>query len=77
MSSSFITVAIAHDSTCKPGEEWVFHGLAGSKDSSSDGMSGQKDGGSDDKFLTYGCLIVGAFVAIVICFVIWAIWRLA
>ena len=28
MSNGFIPVAIAHDSTCKPGEEWVFHGLA-------------------------------------------------
>ncbi len=26
--NGFLTVAIAHDSTCKPGEEWVFHGLA-------------------------------------------------
>ena len=63
--NGFLTVAIAHDSTCKPGEEWLFHGLAGSK-----------GGGSDDKFLTFGCLVVAAFVGIVICFVIWAIWRL-
>ena len=28
MSNGFITVAIAHDSTCKPGEEWLFHGMA-------------------------------------------------
>ena len=27
MGNGFIPVAIAHDSTCKPGEEWVFHGL--------------------------------------------------
>lgn len=26
--NGFITVAIAHDSTCEPGEEWLFHGLA-------------------------------------------------
>lgn len=24
---SFIPVAIAHDATCKKGEEWVFHGF--------------------------------------------------
>ena len=28
MSNGFIPVAIAHDSTCKPGEEWLFHGMA-------------------------------------------------
>lgn len=28
MSNGFITVAIAHDSTCEPGEEWLFHGMA-------------------------------------------------
>lgn len=28
MSNGFIPVAIAHDSTCKPGEEWLFHGTA-------------------------------------------------
>ena len=28
MSNGFITVAIAHDLTCKRGKEWVFHGLA-------------------------------------------------
>ena len=26
--NGFITVAIAHDSTCEPGEEWLFHGMA-------------------------------------------------
>lgn len=39
-------------------------------------LAGSKSGGSDDKFLTFGCLVVAAFVAIVIGFVIWAIWRL-
>ena len=28
MSNGFIPVAIAHDSTCKPGEEWLFRGMA-------------------------------------------------
>ena len=63
--NGFITVAIAHDATCEPGEEWIFHGMSGSKGSD-----------SDDKFLTFGCLAVTVFVAIVVCFVIWAIWRL-
>lgn len=26
--NGFITVAIAHDATCEPGEEWLFHGMA-------------------------------------------------
>lgn len=26
--NGFITVAIAHDSTCEPGEEWLFHEMA-------------------------------------------------
>lgn len=26
--NGFISVAIAHDSTCEPGEEWIFHGMA-------------------------------------------------
>ena len=30
--NGFLTVAIAHDSTCEPGDEWVFHGMAGDKD---------------------------------------------
>ena len=63
--NGFITVAIAHDATCEPGEEWLFHG-----------MSGSKGGGSDGKFLTFGCLAVTVFVAVVVGFVIWAIWRL-
>ena len=28
MSNGFIPIAIAHDSTCEPGEEWLFHGTA-------------------------------------------------
>ena len=28
MSDGFIAVAIAHDATCKKGEEWLFHGMA-------------------------------------------------
>lgn len=63
--NGFITVAIAHDSTCEPGEEWIFHGMAC-----------PKGDGSDDKFLTFGCLAVTVFVAVVVGFVIWAIWRL-
>lgn len=65
MSNGFITVAIAHDATCKSGEEWIFHGMAGSKDGGS---------GWEPSKVGCGCLIV--FVAIVVCFVIWAIWRL-
>lgn len=26
--NGFITVAIAHDSTCEPGNEWMFNGMA-------------------------------------------------
>ena len=29
--NGFITVAIAHDATCEPGDEWLFHGMAGDK----------------------------------------------
>jgi len=61
--NGFITAAIVHDSTCEPGKEWLFHGMAG-----------PKSDGSDDEFLTFGCLMVAAFVAVVVCFVIWAIW---
>ena len=63
--NGFITVAIAHDATCEPGEEWLFHGMAGSK-----------DGGSDWEPSNVGCGCLMAFVAVVIGFVIWAIWRL-
>lgn len=30
--NGLITIAIAHDSTCEPGEEWFFHGMAKSHD---------------------------------------------
>ena len=63
--NGFITVAIAHDATCEPGEEWLFHGMAGSK-----------DGGSGWEPSTGCCIMVLGFVAIVVCFVVWAIWRL-
>ena len=63
--NDFITIAIAHDATCEPGEEWLFPG-----------MSGSKDGDSDWEPSNVGCGCLMAFVAIVICFVIWAIWRL-
>lgn len=63
--NDFITIAIAHDSTCEPGEEWLFPG-----------MSSSKDGGSGWEPSNVGCGCLMAFVAIVICFVIWAIWRL-
>ena len=26
--NGFMAVAIAHDATCEPGEEWLFHGMA-------------------------------------------------
>lgn len=26
--NGFLAVAIAHDATCEPGEEWLFHGMA-------------------------------------------------
>ena len=29
--NGFITIAIAHDSTCEPGEEWLFPGMAMAK----------------------------------------------
>lgn len=28
---SFINIAIAHDATCKKGDEWLFHGMAKDK----------------------------------------------
>ena len=37
MSNGFITVAIAHDSTCEPGDEWLFHGMAQPHDAFGDG----------------------------------------
>ena len=32
MSNSFVPVAIAHDATCKNGEEWLFHGFGKNHD---------------------------------------------
>ena len=29
--NGFITTAIAHDATCEPGNEWLFHGMAEDK----------------------------------------------
>ena len=29
---SFIIPAVAHDSTCKKGDEWIFHGMAAGKE---------------------------------------------
>ena len=37
--NGFLTIAIAHDSTCEPGEEWVFHGMAQPHDAFGDGKS--------------------------------------
>lgn len=37
--NGFLTVAIAHDSTCEPGDEWLFHGLAQPHDAFGDGKS--------------------------------------
>lgn len=33
----FITVAIAHDATCKKGDEWVFHGMSADKETDYEG----------------------------------------
>ena len=30
--NGFITVAIAHDTTCEKGDEWLFHGMAEDKE---------------------------------------------
>lgn len=30
--SSFIPIAVAHDATCKKGDEWLFHGMAEGKE---------------------------------------------
>lgn len=30
--SSFIPIAVAHDATCKKGDEWFFHGIAEDKE---------------------------------------------
>ena len=30
--NGFMTVAIAHDATCEPGDEWVFHGMSEDKE---------------------------------------------
>lgn len=30
--SSFIPIVIAHDATCKKGDEWLFHGMAEDKE---------------------------------------------
>lgn len=89
MSNGFIPVAIAHDLTCKPGEEWVFHELAkhvhGSLESPIDArdkelldkdmeeLRGAKEQLQDD-FNSYGCIMAVAFVAIIVGVVIWAIW---
>jgi hypothetical protein len=37
--NGFIAVAIAHDSTCEPGDEWLFHGMAQPYDAFGDGKS--------------------------------------
>ena len=37
--NGFLTVAIAHDATCEPGEEWLFHGMAQPHDAFGDGKS--------------------------------------
>ena len=37
--NGFLTVAIAHDSTCEPGDEWLFHGMAQPHDAFGDGKS--------------------------------------
>lgn len=56
--NGFITVAIAHDATCKPGEEWIFHGI------------GVPNGGNDDDdLLGWGCLIC---LLVILGIVIWA-----
>ena len=30
--SEFISIAVAHDATCKKGDEWLFHGMAEGKE---------------------------------------------
>ena len=30
--SEFIPIAVAHDATCKKGDEWLFHGMAENKE---------------------------------------------
>ena len=78
MSNGLIAVAIAHDSTCKPGEEWMFHGLAkpydvhGSLESSIDQKDkdelskhyAKKDGTNEVEHAKLGCalVIVTAFI---------------
>ena len=64
--NGFMTVAIAHDATCEPGEEWLFPGMADPKG----------DGFTDWEPSTGCCIMVLGFVVFVVGFVIWAIWRL-
>lgn len=65
--NGFLTVAIAHDSTCKPGEEWLFHGMASSFSKEENGEIDLPNG---------GCLMALAFVAFVVIvtgIIMWAI----
>lgn len=32
--SAFISIVVAHDTTCKKGDEWFFHGMADDKEDS-------------------------------------------
>ena len=64
---SFINIAIAHDATCKRGDEWLFHGFEANKGGLDDGGEGNDDGSS----VGCGCVVAIILVAI-IGIIVWA-----
>lgn len=54
--SSFITTAIAHDATCKKGDEWLFHGMAEGKED----LKGESDPITEEEIeaVKIGCIVL-------------------
>ncbi len=67
--NGFLTVAIAHDATCEPGDEWLFHGMAGNKEY----PKGESDPITEDEIedAKVGCVVFCIMLVVGIGFGIW------
>lgn len=53
--SAFIPIAVAHDSTCEKGDEWLFYGMADDKED----PKGESDAITEDEIedAKIGCVV--------------------
>ena len=67
--SEFIPIAVAHDATCKKGDEWLFHGMAEDKED----PKGESDPITEEEIedANIGCVAFCIMILVGIGFGIW------